>query len=93
MLSPDTPSESIQAIVPVPDDGSAPGPGQRQLVLSKQGRRYIFRYTIGQEATFLKGIRALASSPTSDINWFDAAVLSHQMGQSMSQDLAQLKRA
>lgn len=93
MLSPEKPSESINPLKPVADDGSLPGPGQRQLVLNKKGHRYIFRYSVGQEATFLKGIQALAMSKDSDLNWFDAAVLSHQMGQRLGQDLHQLKTA
>lgn len=80
-------------LTPVADDGSLPGPGQRQLVLNKQGLRYVFRYTVGQEASFLKGIQALASSKNSTITWFDAAVLCHQMGQRLSQDLNALKSA
>ncbi len=87
------PSEPVQPITPVPDDGSAPAANQRQLVLTKQGKRYIFRYSIGEEASFLKGLEAMARSGQSDITWFDAAVLSHQMGQRLSQDLSELKRA
>lgn len=93
MLSPEIPSESIDPLNPVADDGSLPSPGQRQLVLNKKGHRYIFRYSLGQEATFLKGIQALAASKDSDLNWFDAAVLSHQMGQRLGHDLNELKRA
>ena len=80
-------------LTPVVDDGSLPGVGQRQVVLNKQGTRYIFRYSVGQEASFLKGIETLANSSESNISWFDAAVLSHQMGQRLGQDLRQLKRA
>jgi len=87
------PSDPIQPIQPVPDDGSAPAANQRQLVLNKQGRRYVFRYSVGEEASFLKGLEAMARSSDSDITWFDAAVLSHQMGQRLGQDIAQLKRA
>lgn len=87
------PSEPVQPIQPVADDGSSPGPNQRQLTLVKQGRRYIFRYSVGEEANFLKGLEAMARSPESDITWFDAAVLSHQMGQRLRQDLPGLKRA
>jgi hypothetical protein len=87
------PSDPIKPIAPIPDDGSAPGANQRQLVLVKHGVRHVFRYSIGEEAAFLKGIEAMARSPESGITWFDAAVLSHQMGQKLSQDLKDLKRA
>lgn len=82
-----------EAIKPIADDGSGPLPGQRQLVLNKRGRRYVFRYTIGQEVTFIRGIQALAASRDSDITWFDAAVLSHQMGQWLGRDMNMRKGA
>lgn len=72
---------------PIADEGQGPLPGQRQLVLNKRGQRHVFRYDIGQEATFIRGIQALAAQPDSDITWFDAAVLSHQMGQWLGRDM------
>ena len=92
-MKPSKPVKPIAPIQPVADDGSLPGPSQRQLVLVKQGQRYVFRYNVGEEASFLKGLEAMARSGESDITWFDAAVLSHQMGQRLGQDLKDLKRA
>lgn len=77
------------SLAPIVDDGQGPLPGQRQLVLNKRGQRHVFRYQIGEEVTFIRGIQALAASKDSDITWFDAAVLSHQMGQWLGQDMHQ----
>jgi hypothetical protein len=35
----------------------------------------------------------MARDPESDLDWFDAAVLSHQLGERMSEQLQQLRRA
>lgn len=58
-----------------------------QLVLVKQGQRYVFRYTPGEEAALLDSLAAMARDPHNDLTWFDAAVLSHQLGCRLSQNL------
>lgn len=60
------------------------------LVLVKQGQRYVFDCPPGQEAELLADIARRAKDPHDGINWFDAAVLSHQLGQRMSKDLQKL---
>lgn len=60
------------------------------LVLVKQGQRYVFDCAPGQEAELLADIARRAKDPDDGINWFDAAVLSHQLGQRMGQDLQKL---
>ncbi|MEX0777241.1 MAG: hypothetical protein WD042_16175 [Phycisphaeraceae bacterium] len=90
-----------RASPPEIDSGPAPTPGQdvprpdgsRQLVLVKEGRRYAFTYTPGQEGDVLSGLVQLANDPASSFSWFDAALLCHQMGQRMSERLAKLRRA
>lgn len=69
---------------PLPDDHDA---SMRQVVLVKQGQRYVFRYTPGEESKMLDGFADMARDPKCELNWFDAAVLSHQMGQRISQQL------
>jgi hypothetical protein len=56
----------------------------RQLVLVKKGQRYVFRYQEGGEAQLLSHLVELVQQDESDLDWFDAAVLSHQMGQRLS---------
>ena len=62
----------------------------RRLVLVKHGQRYVFRYEPGREAEVLQRIVELVRDPDTDLDWFDAAVLSHQMGQRMSEQLEAL---
>ena len=68
---------------PEPNDGQF----QRQVVLVKGGQRYVFRYAPGEENKLLSGLEEMVRDPKCDLNWFDAAVLSHQLGQRIGQDL------
>lgn len=70
-------TEQQQPALPQPTSADS----ARQLVLMKHGRRYIFRYAPGEEVKLLDELVCLAGDPTSELDWFDAAVLSHQMGQ------------
>ncbi|MEE9212349.1 MAG: hypothetical protein V3U29_06820 [Phycisphaeraceae bacterium] len=74
-----------------PDDESSDSP--RQLVLIKGGQQYVFRYERGEETKLLNHLVVLAGDPSSDLDWFDAAVLSHQVGQRMGQRLEDLMRS
>lgn len=65
----------------------------RQLVLVKGEHRFVFRYEQGAEAEALTQMLELARDPDSDFDNFDAAVLSHQMGQQMSEQLGRLDKA
>jgi hypothetical protein len=62
----------------------------RELVLVKDGHRYVFTYQPGEECRVLSGLVKLVHDPDSDLNWFDAAVLSHQMGMRMGRQLQQM---
>ena len=64
--------------------------GNRQLVLVKRGQRFIFRYGPGDELRVLADLKARASDPTCDLDWFDVAVLSHQMGQRIAHQFEDL---
>ncbi len=68
-------------------------PAQRSLSMVKGGHRYVFRYAEGCEAELLSTFVALANDPDSEFDWFDAAVLSYQMGQRLSQELTPLAPA
>ena len=54
--------------------------GRRCLTLAKGRQRYVFWYSDGQEAELLGTLVKLAGDPATDLDWFDAAVLSYQMG-------------
>lgn len=55
----------------------------KQLVLNKGGQKYIFRYTEGAEGSLLDALVDKASDKASDFDWFDAAVISFKLTQSL----------
>jgi hypothetical protein len=62
----------------------------RQLSLVKQSERFIFRYQSGEEADVIDAFAELAADPNSPFDWFDAAVLSYQMGRRLEMELDQI---
>jgi hypothetical protein len=62
-------------------------PAQRCLSMVKGQHRYVFRYCEGRESELLGSFVALANDPDVEFDWFDAAVLSYQMGQQLSSEL------
>jgi len=59
----------------------------RQLSLAKGENRFVFRYEPGDEAEVINTFAAMASDARSDFDWFDAAVLSYQMGRRLERTL------
>ena len=55
----------------------------RQLVLNKGSEQYIFRYEDGCEGYLLDAIVECASDSRTGFDWFDAAVLSFKLTQSL----------
>lgn len=62
----------------------------RQLSLCKGKERFVFRYQPGQEADVIDAFASMASRPASGFDWFDAAVLSYQMGRRLETELDQI---
>lgn len=60
---------------------------RRCLSLAKGRHRFVFWYRDGQETELLASFVQLAADPDSEFDWFDAAVLSYQMGKGAAQDL------
>lgn len=60
---------------------------QRSLSLVKGAHRFVFRYYEGSEAELLASLVAAANDADSEFDWFDAAVLSYQMGQQLTHEL------
>ena len=56
---------------------------KRQLVLNKGKERYIFRYEGGGEDKLLDALIDQAKDGRTDFDWFDAAVLSFKLSQSL----------
>lgn len=61
--------------------------GLRSLSMVKGEHRFVFRYAEGAESELLASFVALANDPDSEFDWFDAAVLSYQMGHQLSKEL------
>ncbi|RKY11040.1 MAG: hypothetical protein DRP65_05345 [Planctomycetota bacterium] len=55
----------------------------KQLVLNKGTQKYIFRYDSGCESQLLDALIAQATDDGTDFDWFDAAVLSFKLTQSL----------
>jgi len=64
--------------------------GEHQCALVKNGKRYVFDCAPGHEAQTLNEIAEMVTRSDSDLTWFDAAVLSHQLGERMSKRLNDL---
>ena len=55
----------------------------RQLVLNKGSEKYIFRYQAGCEDMLLEALVLQARDSRTSFDWFDAAVLSFKLTQSL----------
>ena len=58
-----------------------------QLTLVKKSQRWVFRYQPGQEEVVLASLANTARDPRAEFDWFDAAVLGHQMGDRLNRKL------
>lgn len=56
---------------------------KRQLTLSKGNQQFIFRYENGCEDELLDALIEQAKDKRTDFDWFDAAVLSFKLTQSL----------
>ena len=56
---------------------------QRQLVLNKGVEKYIFRYQQGQESELLDALIEQAKNRRTEFDWFDAAVISFKLTQTL----------
>jgi hypothetical protein len=62
----------------------------KRLVLVKGGERYVFRYRAGEETRVIDVFAEMAADHTSEFDWFDAAVLSYQMGRQLERELDEM---
>ena len=56
---------------------------RKQLVLKKSKEKYVFRYDVGCEDQLMEALVHSASDSQTDFDWFDAAVLSFKLTQSL----------
>jgi hypothetical protein len=59
----------------------------RTLSLVKGERTFCFQYEEGEEAELLKSLIELVHRRDVSFDWFDAAVISHQLGQQLADEL------
>lgn len=73
-----------QAATPSPD---AQQPVCKTLSLVKGQHKFCFRYEIGDEPRVLDALVDMVHQREMPFDWFDAAVLSHQLGQHLAKEL------
>ncbi len=56
---------------------------QRQLTLNKGPEKFIFRYDVGHEDELIDAMIDQAKDTRTHFDWFDAAVLSFKLTQSL----------
>jgi hypothetical protein len=61
--------------------------GTKTLNLVKGSQQYCFRYEIGEESKVLESLIDMVNRRDLAFDWFDAAVLSHQLGQHLAKEL------
>lgn len=59
----------------------------KTLSLVKGGEQFCFRYEVGQEAKVLDALIEMVNRRDLAFDWFDAAVLSHQLGSHLAKEL------
>ena len=59
----------------------------KTLSLVKGKEHFCFRYEVGQEAKVLESLIEMVNARDLSFDWFDAAVLSHQLGQHLAKEL------
>lgn len=85
MSEPGPPSDPSPPAGPI-----SPAQGACELVLAKKGHRFVFRYNPGDEPRLLQTLLEMAHDPRSGLEWFDVALLTHQMGQRLGDELDHL---
>ena len=66
---------------------------QRQLTLNKGTEKFIFRYDAGHEDELIDAMIDQARDARTEFDWFDAAVLSFKLTQSLICQADELLRA
>ena len=59
----------------------------KTLNLVKGDQQFCFRYEAGQESQVLESLIDMVNRRDLAFDWFDAAVLSHQLGQHLAKEL------
>ena len=85
------PTAKPATFTPTPAEPPEPAVAERRhLALNKAGHEFRFRYDAGNERQVLAALAEMAGDPSQPLDWFDAAVLCHQLGGHMSAELEAL---
>ena len=71
-------------------DPLSPARSTRRLSLDKGGHRFELSYETGCESQVLEALTGMVGDPALPFDWFDAAVLGHQLGGHLAKELADL---
>jgi hypothetical protein len=63
---------------------------KREVSLVKGEHEFVFRYPAGTEADLIQSFTELAEDSDCPFDWFDAAVLSVQLGRNIEMEFAQI---
>lgn len=64
-----------------------PSRGMKTLSLVKGNQHFCFRYEVGEEQRVLESLIEMVNRRELPFDWFDAAVLSHQLGQHLAKEI------
>jgi hypothetical protein len=64
-----------------------PQRGMKTLSLVKGNQHFCFRYQVGEEQKVLESLIEMVNRRELPFDWFDAAVLSHQLGQHLAKEI------
>jgi hypothetical protein len=67
--------------------GTSKAAVMRTLSLVKGDQQFCFRYQVGEEGKVLESLIEMVNRRELPFDWFDAAVLSHQLGQHLAKEL------
>ena len=70
-----------------PGDSQHASASNRTLSLVKGQHRFCFAYETGEEPAVLDALVEMVNRREVPFDWFDAAVLSHQLGQHLAKEL------
>ena len=70
-----------------PHGAAGPQTPVKTLSLVKGQQHYCFRYTPGDEAKVLDALVEMVNRRELGFDWFDAAVMSHQLGRHLAKEL------
>jgi len=59
----------------------------KTLSIMKGKECFCFRYEVGQEVKVLDALVDMVHQPDIAFDWFDAAILSHQLGRHLAKEL------